>query len=320
MTTPPSLGSIIAEALIAYSGAPSLEQFLDDQVGAERAGDILDFLHRTDLREAEVQAARRGGQSTARWLGNQLAEVGDMPASTGELLASLAPGVTGQSAEKTGQRILTAAQVAMGMGAEALGASDQEGAGLLDQITAPEASGLVDAFLQAPVGDPKDRAIIAAASAGVIRGAEKLGLKPDPFQLTGMVDLGFRAAKVAHKVGAGELSGADAAVELITDRFAAQVGAFAGSFAGRAVEKGLPMLGAAVGTFIESAIPLGGKAVQVCQEVGRIAGKVARPFVEQGVRKLTRTLAKNGRRLLKRVAQQAVPVLKKLKAAVLSLF
>ncbi len=316
MTTSPSLGTVIAEALTAYAGAPSLEQFLDDQLGSDGAKAVLDFLDRTDRREAEVRAARDGGITTARWLGNQLAEVGDLPASTGELLASLAPAVKGQSAEKTVQRILTAARAAMGMGAEALGASEQEGVGLLDHITAPEATALVDQFLRAPVGDRGDRAIVAAASAGVIKGAEKLGLKADPIQLTGMVDLGFRAAKVAHKVGTGELSGTDAALELITDRFAAQVGAFAG----QAVEKGLPMLGAAVGAFIEAEIPMGGKAVQVGQEVGRIAGKVARPFVERGVRQLTKKLVKDGRRMLKKVAREAPVILSTVKSAVLSLF
>jgi hypothetical protein len=317
MTNSPSLGHFIADALGAYADAPSLEQFLDEQLGAEGA-EVLRFLERIDSCEDEVRAAREGGITTARWLGNQLAnaEIGALPPSTIERLASLAPGVKGHSVEAAGQRILVAAQVAMGMGAEALGASEQGGVGLLDEISAPQATALVDQFLQSPFGDGGDRSIVAAAAVGLIKGADKLGLKADPVQLTSLADLGFRAAKVAHKVGTGELSGTGAALDLITDRFAAQVGAYAG----KALEQGITTLGAVVGTFIETQIPMGGKAIQVGQEVGRIAGKVARPFVEQGVRQLSRRLFNEGRRLVEAVVQKAPVVLGALKEAVLSWF
>lgn len=309
MTTP-TLPSVIAEALTDYARAPSLEAFLHDRIGAAQAGEVLDFIDRVNEREGELQAARAEGTTTAAWLGRTLGttlkDAGPLPETTQAFLAGVAPLVKGDSAKATGQRILQGSIASMGMGAERLGGTEQQGTGLLDMVTDPKASALVDTFLQSPIGAPGERAVVAAASAGVLKAADALNIKADPRQVTGTVDLGFRLAKAAFQVQNGELPGLDAALELVEDRVAAQVGAAAGIL----VEKGGAAAGMAIGAFIETKIPMGGRAVQAGQVLGSMAGKALRPVVEKGVRTFTKKVIRTGRKVLKKAAKAAVSVLK----------
>lgn len=305
MTTP-TLPSVIAEALADYARAPSLEAFLHDRIGAAQAGEVLDFIDRVNEREGELQAARAEGTTTAAWLGRTLADAGPLPETTQAFLAGVAPLVKGDSAKATGQRILQGSIASMGMGAERLGGTEQQGTGLLDMVTDPKASALVDTFLQSPIGAPGERAVVAAASAGVLKAADALNIKADPRQVTGTVDLGFRLAKAAFQVQNGELSGLDAALELVEDRVAAQVGAAAGIL----VEKGGAAAGMAIGAFIETKIPMGGRAVQAGQVLGSMAGKALRPVVEKGVRTFTKKVIRAGRKVLKKAAKATVSALK----------
>ena len=123
MTETATTASAIAEAIAGFAQASSLDAFLRQQVGADRADQILTFINATNQQEAALRAAKDAGTTTATWLGRQATTLGPLPEATTAFLAEAAPAVTGASVRATGQRILEGTVAAMGLGAEALGAT-----------------------------------------------------------------------------------------------------------------------------------------------------------------------------------------------------
>ena len=160
----------------------------------------------------------------------------------------------------------------------------------------------VDAALESDWDSEAERSLVAAVSAFGAREAAAHGALDarELRHLVAAVDLGLRVAKVGLRLSRGELSGAEAAADLVADRLAAHVAGVAGAL----VEEGAEMVGASLGALVENFVPLGGRGVQAGRVFGRAAGAQIRPHVEQGVKQVVKCMARVASRALREVASE----------------
>ncbi|MEZ4525517.1 MAG: hypothetical protein R2941_06300 [Desulfobacterales bacterium] len=136
-------------------------------------------------------------------------------------------------------------------------------------------------FFQRPLDHPEDKnikkivsaATVAARNRGWIKSLEKQSVK----EISAIADLGVSGAKVAYKVGTGEINSTDA-IDYMVDRATATFAAVAK----KAVPSAAASAGVAIGTVIGSVFGPTGAYVGAEWRSVRYAGKAVAPVIEQG--------------------------------------
>ncbi len=297
------LPSAIAAGISDYiRSGKTIGDFLCEELKDEAARNLSEHLAQIRKLDTELKQARNRGVSAAKWLGDQLVRsddsslVPDLPALV-DFVPDLAQAAT-RAPTRVARDLIAATTASLGMGAVGQGQSADGGLGIGSLVDAviPGAQKLVDDFFDSEFGSEAEIETTAAAATGAALLAQECGMKADVRTIGSVVDLGLQTAKIAYKIQKGELSGLDAAAELIEDRVAAQIGAYAGAAAAR----GLELAGGALGAFIQTHIPAATWAVPVGRTVGAMAGEVVRPIVDRGVRVVATWTVRQAKRILKK--------------------
>jgi hypothetical protein len=278
-----SFTELLRSALKRFGDAADAATFLNTEIGEANASAIRETLVEIRRLAQEAASARSRGESNAHWLGERL----DDPARES---LSVALSVDGNDTVAVGRALLERTYGSFFATKEAAGVSAavQEAAPALQEV-----SKSAEAFFNSPLGASEETEFSAVVGGVAYQYLTAQGVDVSPTVAAAAVDVALFTSKVGYQsaAGAGEAgstgaagSSVDDAVEAIGDRIAATLAAIVGQVVEAHAETAGRLVGRVVGQFFK----MGPIAEEVGGKVGRWAGPVVRPFVEQGVRFVTR--------------------------------